>query len=90
MHNSQIHRVESLDPNKHTFDLIYLLFRLSTLSQRWSTNYRRRKPLVMSFHGWTGSGKNFVSKFVAESLFVKGLTSDFVHLFVSTLHFPGN
>jgi len=62
---------------------------MSTLSQRWSTNYRRRKPLVMSFHGWTGSGKNFVSKFVSESLFVKGLASDFVHLFVSTLHFPG-
>ena len=44
---------------------------------------------MMSFHGWTGSGKNFVTKFVAESLFEKGLASKFVHLFVSTLHFPG-
>jgi hypothetical protein len=43
----------------------------------------------MSFHGWTGSGKNFVAKFVAEGLFVRGLESQFVHLFVSTLHFPG-
>jgi hypothetical protein len=63
---------------------------LSTLSQRWSSGARRRKPLVMSFHGWTGSGKNFVSKFVAESLFHQGLASKFVHLFISTLHFPGN
>ena len=43
----------------------------------------------MSFHGWTGSGKNYVTKFITESLFEKGLSSKFVHLFVSTLHFPG-
>ena len=43
----------------------------------------------MSFHGWTGSGKNYVTKFITESLFEKGLASQFVHLFVSTLHFPG-
>jgi len=46
-----------------------------------------KKPLVMSFHGWTGSGKNYVSKFIAEALFDRGLRSQFVHLFVSTLHF---
>ena len=37
-----------------------------------------KKPLVMSFHGWTGSGKNYVSKFIAESLFAKGMRSKFV------------
>ena len=47
-----------------------------------------RKALVMSFHGWTGSGKNFVSKFIAESLFKLGMNSNYVHLFISTLHFP--
>ena len=26
-----------------------------------------RKALVLSFHGWTGSGKNYVAKFIAES-----------------------
>jgi pantothenate kinase-related protein Tda10 len=79
------------------FNLIFLdtslklisSFRLSTLSQRWSPGARRKKPLVMSFHGWTGSGKNYVTKFISESLFEKGLSSKFVHLFVSTLHFPG-
>ena len=52
------------------------------------SNKKPSKPLVMSFHGWTGSGKNFVSQFVAESLYRHGLNSKFVHLFIATLHFP--
>jgi len=47
-----------------------------------------KKALVMSFHGWTGAGKNFVAKFVTESLFKSGMSSKYVHLFISTLHFP--
>ena len=47
-----------------------------------------KKALVLSFHGWTGGGKNYVAKFVADALFAKGLNSKNVHLFVSTLHFP--
>ncbi|KAM8802026.1 torsin-1B [Rhynchonycteris naso] len=47
-----------------------------------------KKPLTLSLHGWTGTGKNFVSQIVAEHLHSKGLKSKFVHLFVSTLHFP--
>lgn len=46
------------------------------------------KPLVLSFHGWTGSGKNFVSQFIADSFYTLGLDSQFVHLFIATLHFP--
>ena len=49
---------------------------------------RPKKALTLSFHGWTGGGKNFVAKQIAESLYEKGLKSAFVHLFVSTLHFP--
>jgi hypothetical protein len=60
---------------------------LSGLSRRWETNYDYQKPLVMSFHGWTGSGKNYVAKFIADSLFRKGLKSKHVHTFVSTVHF---
>ena len=51
-------------------------------------NNNPTKPLVLSFHGWTGSGKNFVSQFVAESLYRRGLDSRFVHLLIATLHFP--
>jgi hypothetical protein len=42
----------------------------------------------MSFHGWTGSGKNFVAKMIAKSVYKKEMLSQFVHLFVATLHFP--
>ena len=48
-----------------------------------------KKALAMSFHGWTGSGKNYVSNFIAESLYKEGLNSKFVHTLISTLHFPG-
>ncbi|XP_036272031.1 torsin-1B isoform X2 [Pipistrellus kuhlii] len=51
-------------------------------------NDRPKKPLTLSLHGWAGTGKNFVSQIVAEHLHAKGLKSNFVHLFVSTLHFP--
>ena len=53
-----------------------------------SENHAPKKALVFSFHGWTGGGKNYVAKFLADSLFAKGLNSKNVHLFVSTLHFP--
>ena len=46
------------------------------------------KALVLSFHGWTGGGKNFVSRILAEHLFKKGMESTYVHQFVATLHFP--
>ncbi|XP_065657487.1 torsin-1B isoform X4 [Hydra vulgaris] len=32
-----------------------------------------KSPLVMSFHGWTGTGKTFISQIVANSLFKKGI-----------------
>ncbi|XP_076044652.1 torsin-1A-like isoform X2 [Oratosquilla oratoria] len=47
-----------------------------------------KKALVMSFHGWTGGGKNYVARFVAESLYKLGMRSNYVHQFVSPLHFP--
>jgi len=51
-------------------------------------NPKPQKALVMSFHGWTGSGKNFVSKLIAESIFKLGLNSQFVRIFNSTEDFP--
>lgn len=54
----------------------------------FKNNKNPKKPLTLSLHGWAGTGKNFVSQIVAEHLHSKGLRSNFVHLFVSTLHFP--
>lgn len=49
---------------------------------------RPNKALVMSFHGPTGSGKNYLTKMIARALYKKEMRSQFVHLFVATLHFP--
>ena len=51
-------------------------------------NPNPQKALVLSFHGWTGGGKNFVSRIIVDNMFRKGMDSKFMHLFVSTLHFP--
>lgn len=47
-----------------------------------------QKPLVMSFHGWTGSGKNHVSQILADNLYKKGVKSEFVHVISSPHFFP--
>jgi len=36
-----------------------------------------KKALVLSFHGWPGVGKNFVSSLLVESIFKEGLKSTF-------------
>ncbi|KAJ6652279.1 hypothetical protein lerEdw1_012765 [Lerista edwardsae] len=51
-------------------------------------NPNPKKPLTLSLHGWAGTGKNFVSQIVAENIHRAGLKSKYVHLFLSTLHFP--
>uniref|UniRef100_UPI00398EDADA torsin-1A-like n=1 Tax=Pristiophorus japonicus TaxID=55135 RepID=UPI00398EDADA len=52
------------------------------------SNSEPEKSLTLSIHGWTGTGKNFVSKIIAESLYKEGMDSKYVHLFVASLHFP--
>ena len=51
-------------------------------------NKSPNKALAISFNGWTGSGKNFVSKIIAEHIFKKGLESNYVHLIIATHEFP--
>ncbi|XP_046369886.2 torsin-1A-like [Haliotis rufescens] len=46
------------------------------------------KALALSFHGWTGTGKNYVSRIVAEHLYKEGMHSKFVHLISATKEFP--
>lgn len=52
------------------------------------SNDNPKKPLVLSLHGWTGTGKNFASQLIAESIYKEGMDSSFVHVFASDLHFP--
>ncbi|KAK1334058.1 hypothetical protein QTO34_005058 [Cnephaeus nilssonii] len=48
---------------------------------RFISNPKPKKPLTLSLHGWTGTGKNFASKIIAENIYEGGLNSHYVHLF---------
>ena len=46
------------------------------------------KALVLSFHGSTGNGKNFVADIIARHVYKKGSYSQFVHKYIADIHFP--
>ena len=43
-----------------------------------------QKPLVLSFHGGPGTGKNYVTNFIVKSLYKKGANSDFYRIEVAS------
>ncbi|XP_010779914.1 torsin-3A-like, partial [Notothenia coriiceps] len=46
------------------------------------------KPLTLSFHGWSGTGKNYVARIIADNLYRDGVKSECVRLFIAPFHFP--
>ncbi|XP_060788088.1 torsin-3A [Neoarius graeffei] len=56
--------------------------------QGFINNPESNKPLTLSFHGWSGTGKNFVARLVADNLYRDGVKSECVRLFISLFHFP--
>ncbi|RVE66029.1 hypothetical protein OJAV_G00122530 [Oryzias javanicus] len=52
------------------------------------SNDNPEKPLVLSLHGPPGTGKNFVSKLIAQNLYKEGMKSKNVHFFSPYHHFP--
>jgi len=48
------------------------------------------KALVLSFHGGSGVGKNYVSTMIANRLYKRGMKSEFVKLYVATVDFQSN
>uniref|UniRef100_A0A1A9WIN6 Torsin-1A C-terminal domain-containing protein n=1 Tax=Glossina brevipalpis TaxID=37001 RepID=A0A1A9WIN6_9MUSC len=48
------------------------------------------KPLVISFHGTPGTGKNMVADMIANSVYTNGLQSQFVHKFMGRADFARN
>lgn len=55
---------------------------------RFMNDPNPKKPLVLSLHGPTGTGKNFVTKLITNNIYKKGMDSSFVRVFISTHHFP--
>ena len=52
------------------------------------SNDNPSKALALSFHGGTGTGKNHVSKIIANHIYKEGMKSQFVHMIASTKEFP--
>uniref|UniRef100_A0A8C6SSJ9 Torsin n=1 Tax=Neogobius melanostomus TaxID=47308 RepID=A0A8C6SSJ9_9GOBI len=66
----------------------HLASRIILKAVNWFINNdNTKKPLVLSLHGPTGTGKSFVSKMIAQNLYKEGMDSKFVHLLLSTFHF---
>lgn len=42
---------------------------LSALKGNDNHSIHIKKPLVMSFHGWSGSGKNYITEIIANHMF---------------------
>ncbi|CAG9861047.1 unnamed protein product [Phyllotreta striolata] len=51
-------------------------------------HFKPPKPLTLSFHGWAGSGKNYVSSFIVDHLYKRGFKSNYIHNFIGRIHFP--
>lgn len=60
---------------------------ISALEAHFNPQSSSRKPLVMSFHGTPGTGKNFVADMIAEALYENGSKSRFVHKYMGRLDF---
>lgn len=55
---------------------------------RFLQNKSPERPLVLSFHGSSGTGKTLVSSMLGNHLYGSAMSSPYVHQFVPTLHFP--
>lgn len=52
------------------------------------SNNQPPRPLVMYFSGWTGTGKTYVAKLIASSLYKEGMKSRFVKHIIASYEFP--
>ncbi|KAM8930603.1 torsin-3A [Pelodytes ibericus] len=46
------------------------------------------RSLTLSFHGWTGTGKNLAARIIAENLYQEDQRSLCIRIFIPQLHFP--
>lgn len=61
---------------------------LPALYSHHKNMHNSRKPLVMSFHGTPGTGKNYVADRIVKHLYKLGDDSSYVHKFRGRIDFP--
>ena len=60
----------------------------SHLRAHFDDEYIPPKPLVLAFHGGTGTGKNYVTRIIVDSIYKESLQSKFVHYYHVSKMFP--
>ncbi|CAB3404996.1 unnamed protein product [Caenorhabditis bovis] len=78
----------SRDLDKHVFGQHLVKDIVVNALKSHFLNENPKKPLVLSFHGYTGCGKNYVAEIIANNTYKKGFQSSFVHHIVATSDFP--
>ena len=73
---------------KQVFGQHLVVNSLVRLLRAHKNNPSPSKALVLSLHGGAGTGKNFVSRILAQHLFRLGERSKYFRTFISTHHFP--
>ncbi|XP_066252157.1 torsin-1A-like [Euwallacea similis] len=73
--------------SKHVFGQPLLDTVVNALAAHYNPHFPSSKALTLSFHGMTGTGKNYVSKFIVDSIYKKGSKSKYVHQFIGRMHF---
>ncbi|XP_075155246.1 torsin family member [Haematobia irritans] len=61
---------------------------IPALKAHFTGKRNSRKPLVISFHGTPGTGKNFVADKIANRIYKEGNKSKFVHKYIGRGDFP--
>ncbi len=61
---------------------------VSALRTHYSRLHESTKPLVLSFHGTPGTGKNYVADHIAKHLYAYGTNSSFIRKFMGRSEFP--
>ncbi|XP_076260127.1 torsin-1A-like, partial [Rhynchophorus ferrugineus] len=64
-----------------------LLTAVDAIVGHLNPHYKPKKALTLSFHGMTGTGKNYVSKFILDNIYREGIKSKYVHTFIGRMHF---
>uniref|UniRef100_A0A1B6ESA1 Torsin-1A C-terminal domain-containing protein n=1 Tax=Cuerna arida TaxID=1464854 RepID=A0A1B6ESA1_9HEMI len=61
---------------------------ISAMRNHLRTGGEPDKPLMLSFHGSPGTGKNFIAQLILKNMFRMGAKSDYTIFFRSSIDFP--
>lgn len=67
--------------------LVNELVNVLTAHKEAMVNGSNKKALVISLHGWSGVGKNYATTMIAEALYLKGMGSKFVKMYMGKKDF---